>query len=75
MEIIRCLKRYLAREVYYLLNPRQIPSQQTQRRSTTLPDKQESIAGSQYTSMRFTEHLRAGPPVMQGGAGGTATTR
>jgi transposase len=28
LEIIRCLKRYLAREVYYLLNPRSRTRQQ-----------------------------------------------
>ena len=37
LEIIRCLKRYLAREVYYLLNPGQPVITRRPYRRTTAP--------------------------------------
>jgi transposase InsO family protein len=47
-EIIRCLKRYVARQIYYLLKP---PPKGT---SSPGPlDKQESIRGCQYTSRDY----------------------
>ena len=51
MLTIRCLKRYLASEVFYLLNPGQPADTQV--------DKQESIRGAPYTSLAFSQ--RPGP--------------
>jgi Transposase IS116/IS110/IS902 family len=50
LEIIRCLKRYLAREVYYLLNPGKPASNATPKKAPWLLDEQESIHGWSISS-------------------------
>ena len=50
MEAIRCLKRYLAREIYYLLTPDSRPSLRTPDSTEKQLDSQESIRGSLETA-------------------------
>lgn len=51
--VIRCLRRYLARDIYNPLNPASQPRHPTDHSLEPPFDKQESIRGSNYTSVRF----------------------
>ncbi|WP_406724155.1 hypothetical protein WJ438_05120 [Streptomyces sp. GD-15H] len=51
-EIIRCLKRYVAREAYYLIKQDSTPNSQSGG-----VDVQESVAGSHYLSFALATHL------------------
>jgi transposase len=57
LEATRCLKRNLAREIYFLLNPARPPSNRTPDDGQQPLDTQESIAGSTYTAIKFTQRL------------------
>jgi transposase InsO family protein len=65
-EVLRLLKRYIAREVYYLLRNQQRAVNQA---SSTL-DKQKCVHGTQFTSWVFGEKIRSAGLLPSFGTGG-----